>query len=173
LCYLLSDDEALGCPRGTFMQIPSGHPDFHTPSSLDEAHARRLQLINDVQNIAWQLSSTEKRGSDGLKMAPAAYAEWRRKAIGAMRLKEAALRAVKKWIHDAKAPKPRVLPSREPVDGLEDRLEEAEGLLREALTVFQVAVRENIVFRDDEKRVFGKIEVFLADEDGQEEAKVG
>jgi hypothetical protein len=153
------------------------HYDFQTPSSLDEAHSRRLQLISDIQAISAQLGDRNKTSADGKRLTPEEFWAWRSRAVQALHHKEAALRKLKSWIFtQSKAPRGAApAPEAEIVDDVPDfdcaeRLEAAEEHLGAALGVYDDCVKENIVFRDAEKVIFEQIRVFLTPPDDENES---
>ena len=70
------------------------------PASLEEAEARRRELVENIQRIQSQLSSRHRTTPGGDRVATIKYKEWRQRVIYAMTCLLRDLRSVKAWIRD-------------------------------------------------------------------------
>lgn len=89
---------------------------FPEPKTIEEAQARRLKVIEDVQAIQTQLGTTRRTHDDGTEYDYLEYSEWKRKAKVALRFKLAQGRMLKDWIGKAAQ-------ARQPERPLDERVE--------------------------------------------------
>lgn len=71
---------------------------FPEPKTIEEAQARRLKTVADVQAIQMQLGTTRRTHDDGTEYDYLEYAEWKRKAKVALQFSLAQGRMLKDWI---------------------------------------------------------------------------
>lgn len=71
---------------------------FPEPKTIEEAQARRLKTVADVQAIQTQLGTTRRTHDDGTEYDYLEYAEWKRKAKVALQFSLAQGRLLKDWI---------------------------------------------------------------------------
>lgn len=71
---------------------------FPEPKTIEEAKARKKGIAEDVQAIQAQLGTTRRTHDDGTEYDYIEYAEWKRKAKFALKMKYAHGRLLKDWI---------------------------------------------------------------------------
>lgn len=72
--------------------------DKHTPTSVEDAEARREALTSQVQDLQAQLGDKQKTDQHGLRMSSTDYWAWRHDAQQTLNAKLGELRAIKAWL---------------------------------------------------------------------------
>lgn len=70
------------------------------PASLEEAEARRLTLVSDIQRIQAQLASRNRTEPTGERVSKIKYSDWRQRSVHAIACLTKDLRELKAWIRD-------------------------------------------------------------------------
>ncbi len=115
----------------------NGRTNVHKePSSLEDALAERRILVEQTMSIDAQLGDMLRTDVHGRPLSRTEYAEWRKKAIGAKRIKTRRLLFLKEWIRDQDKSQPRRnpeqvddIPSDIPITTLLRRVTRRVGLL--------------------------------------------
>lgn len=72
--------------------------EYEDPPSLEEAEARREELVAAIQSIQTQLGARNRTDSNGRRLTFREYSEWRVRAAHSHAMKSAELRYVNRWI---------------------------------------------------------------------------
>lgn len=146
--------------------------DTAPPASITDAEVRRRRLADEIADIAQQLAARKQqrmsafmeRHPDGIqtkaeltqedRLADHNYLQWRQKALGALRVREKALRYVNDWLRDARR-REGVLETASPGEASVVRL------INDAYQLFVKLREDDVEFDPEEWETVEKLRRFL------------
>jgi len=137
---------------------------FLPPESLEEAEARRAELLAKKLDIEAGLRAPNKTGADGRRLSGDEYWSWRHSAIYAKRCAEREMAQLKIWITDERAHLRQ--------ERRESRAQEADidpedpaSLIRGAYAILSRLSKEDLVsFNEAERSLIASLRYFLSDQ---------
>ena len=141
--------------NNTSVQFDSKCPE---PTSIEDALTKRDRLSIELRDIEAQLSQDDPRDSDGNPFDDNEYESWRKRAIGAIRFKQARIALLKKWIREHKR-----------FDEAPLGFKTALSLLRDATKVFGSLEDSGVALSESELRIVEAIRGFLLIEKAKKE----
>jgi hypothetical protein len=121
----------------------TGWPNLEPPSSIDEGEKKRIQLLEDIEDINLQLGTNNPKNP---REPDERYLSWRKKALVALRIKRREYRQLLQWIKE---------------NNRKITTSSKDDLLKTAYSIINGMKEDQVELNEDEEKYLNQLNMYL------------